>query len=57
MTRLEWLTKKHKELDTRVTALEAERDKHRSFEHKALLTDLKKQRLQVKAELTSLQTV
>lgn len=56
MTRLEWVTKKHRELDARIEALEAERTTIRSAEHKALLSDLKKQKLQLKTELHSLQT-
>ncbi len=55
MTRIEWLTKRHRELDAQVVQLEAEREHNRSAEHKALLVDLKKQRLAVKTELAELQ--
>jgi uncharacterized protein YdcH (DUF465 family) len=55
MTRSEWLTKRHRELDAQVEQLEVERKHNRSAEHKALLVDLKKQRLALKTELTELQ--
>jgi uncharacterized protein YdcH (DUF465 family) len=51
MTRLEWLAKRHRELDEQVTEIEQERNFIRSAEHKALLLDLKKQRLAVRTEL------
>lgn len=51
MTRAEWLSKKHKELDSQITALESERTLNRGAEHKVLLQDLKKQRLKLKTEL------
>jgi uncharacterized protein YdcH (DUF465 family) len=51
MTRLDWLRKKHAELDSLIQQLEQERSTNRSVEHKALLQDLKKQRLAVKTEL------
>lgn len=57
MTRKEWLEKKHRELDQQVTQLEQERLWNRSAEHKALLTDIKKQRLAVKTELSELEAV
>jgi len=54
MTRIEWLSKRHRELDVQVTELEQEREHIRSAEHKALLVDLKKQRLAVKTEMAEL---
>lgn len=51
MTRVEWLKKKHTEIDTSVKALESQRDKIRNAEHKAALQDLKKQKLAIKTEL------
>jgi uncharacterized protein YdcH (DUF465 family) len=54
MTRIEWLNKKHRELDDQVTRLEAEREHNRSAEHKALLVDVKKQRLAIKTEMAEL---
>ena len=54
MTRLDWLKKKHKELDTSIVALENQRTVIRSAEHKATLLDLKKQKLAVKTELEEL---
>ncbi len=54
MTRIEWLTKRHRELDAQVDQLEAEREHNRSAEHKALLVDVKKQRLAVKTEMEEL---
>jgi uncharacterized protein YdcH (DUF465 family) len=55
MTRKQWLIKKHRELDEQVTSLEQERTTNRGSEHKALLVDLKKQRLAVKTELLELE--
>ena len=54
MTRIEWLNKKHKELDSQVAMLEAEREHNRSPEHKALLVDLKKRKLALKTEMQDL---
>ena len=54
MTRLEWLKKRHKELDYQVSELEQQREVIRSAEHKAMLVDLKKQRLAVKTEMLEL---
>jgi uncharacterized protein YdcH (DUF465 family) len=54
MTRLQWLTHKHKELDRQVTELELEREFNRTAEHKALLLDLKKQRLKTRDEILEL---
>lgn len=51
MTRIEWLKKKHSEIDANVQALETQRNKIRSSEHKAVLQDLKKQKLAIKTEL------
>ena len=51
MTRQEWLTKQHRELDARITELENQRERIRSAEHKAVLVDMKKQRLLIKEEL------
>lgn len=51
MTRVEWLTKKHNDLHKQVDYLEQERTSNRSAEHKALLRELKKQKLQIKTEL------
>lgn len=51
MTRIEWLKKKHNEIDATVQTLEAQRNKIRSAEHKAVLQDLKKQKLAIKTEL------
>lgn len=51
MTRLEWLQKRHRELDAQVSELEAQRTTIRNTEHKAMLVDLKKQRLAVKTEI------
>lgn len=55
MTRAEWLLKKHSELDLQIQQLELERKHIRSTEHKALLVDLKKQKLAIKTELHSIQ--
>lgn len=55
MTRKEWLQNKHRELDQHVTQLEQERVWNRSAEHKALLVDIKKQRLAVKTEILELE--
>lgn len=54
MTRIEWLNKRHRELDAQVVQLEAEREHNRSAEHKALLVAVKKQRLAVKTEMEEL---
>jgi uncharacterized protein YdcH (DUF465 family) len=54
MTRLGWLQKRHAELDSQVQELELEREFNRTTEHKALLLDLKKQRLKVKDEILEL---
>jgi uncharacterized protein YdcH (DUF465 family) len=51
MTRIDWLKKKHSEIDANVQALEHQRSKIRSPEHKAVLQDLKKQKLAIKTEL------
>lgn len=51
MTRLEWLKKRHRELDEQVNELENQRNFIRSAEHKAMLVDLKKQRLSIKTEM------
>lgn len=50
MNRLDWLVNKHAELSKQITELEKQREVNRSPEHKALLTDLKKQRLLIKEE-------
>jgi hypothetical protein len=55
MTRKEWLSKKHRELDYQVSQLEVERNLNRDVVHKALLVDLKKQRLAVRTEILSLE--
>jgi len=57
MTRIEWLTKRHRELDAQVVQLEAEREHNRTAEHKALLVDLKKQRLAAKTEIEELKAI
>ena len=54
MTRIDWLKKKHSELEVSVVALENQRIKIRSAEHKATLQDLKKQKLAIKTELEML---
>ena len=54
MKRLDWLDSKHKELSAQILELEKEREVNRSAEHKALLVDLKKQRLLVKEEKYSI---
>ena len=54
MTRSEWLTKQHLVISARIDELEAERKTNRSAEHKALLVELKKQRLRLKEELFTL---
>jgi uncharacterized protein YdcH (DUF465 family) len=51
MTRNDWLIKKHRELDAQITELENQRERIRTAEHKAVLVDLKKQRLALKQEL------
>jgi uncharacterized protein YdcH (DUF465 family) len=51
MTRQEWLIKQHRELDARITELENQRERIRNAEHKAVLVDMKKQRLLIKEEL------
>lgn len=54
MTRKEWLTKEHRNIDSQIQQLEKERESNRSYEHKALLVSLKKRKLEVKTELCSL---
>lgn len=54
MTRVEWLKKEHRRIDEHIEELEKERETIRSAEHKALLSDLKKQRLRLKTELLEL---
>jgi uncharacterized protein YdcH (DUF465 family) len=51
MTRQDWLTNKHRELDTTITSLENQRDVLWSDRHRATLQDLKKQKLVIKTEL------
>ena len=51
MTRTEWLTDKHRELDTTINTLENQRDVLWSDRHRATLQDLKKQKLVIKTEL------
>lgn len=51
MTRQEWLLKRHREVDAQIAELENQRERIRSAEHKAVLTDLKKQRLALREEL------
>ena len=51
MTRSEWLTKKHRELDTTINTLESQKDAIWSDKHRAMLQDLKKQKLVIKTEL------
>ena len=51
MTRIEWLEKKHKELDELVEQLEKERETNRSFEHKSLLVKAKSDKLAIKDEI------
>lgn len=51
MTRTEWLTNKHRELDNTITTLESQRDVLWSDRHRATLQDLKKQKLVIKTEL------
>jgi len=55
MTRIEWLKSKHTELDNRINILEQERNITRDFNHKALVIDLKKQKLAIKTEILSLE--
>jgi uncharacterized protein YdcH (DUF465 family) len=55
MTRLDWLRKKHRELDAAVEELESQRSVIRSAEHKAVLVDLKKQRLAIRTEMMTLE--
>lgn len=55
MTRLQWLRKRHRELDAQVEELEQQRESIRSAEHKATLVDLKKQRLAVKTEILDIE--
>lgn len=57
MTRLEWLNKQHKSLDEQVSELEKQRSNVRDYNHKALLTSLKKQRLAIKTELESISKI
>jgi len=51
MTRTEWLTKKHRELDTTINTLENQKDSIWSDKHRSMLQDLKKQKLVIKTEL------
>jgi len=51
MTRSEWLSNKHRELDNTITTLESQRDVLWSDRHRATLQDLKKQKLVIKTEL------
>lgn len=51
MNRIDWLKKKHAEIDKIVQDLEDQRITIRSMEHKAVLQDLKKQKLAIKTEL------
>lgn len=51
MTRNEWLSNKHRELDNTITTLENQRDVLWSDRHRATLQDLKKQKLVIKTEL------
>ena len=51
MTRTEWLTNKHRELDKTITTLENQIDVLWSDRHRATLQDLKKQKLVIKTEL------
>ena len=54
MTRQEWLVKRHRELDAQIAELEHQRELIRAPEHKAVLTNLKKQRPALKEELTGI---
>ena len=54
MDRATWLRKKATELDSLISTIEDQRSHERSFEHKATLVDLKKQRLAIKTELEEL---
>ncbi len=47
----EWLEQRHSELSKQVEAMEKERTSIRSPEHKAKLTELKKQKLKIKTQL------
>ena len=51
MTRAEWLSKRHRELDTTIATLEEQKDVLWSDRHRATLQDLKKQKLVIKTEL------
>jgi uncharacterized protein YdcH (DUF465 family) len=51
MTRNEWLSNKHRELDDTITTLENQIDVLWSDRHRATLQDLKKQKLVIKTEL------
>lgn len=51
MTRTEWLAKKHRELDNTIITLEDQKDAPWSDKHRAMLQDLKKQKLVIKTEL------
>jgi uncharacterized protein YdcH (DUF465 family) len=51
MTRTEWLTDKHRELDSTITTLEGQKYTLWSDKHRAMLQDLKKQKLVIKTEL------
>jgi uncharacterized protein YdcH (DUF465 family) len=54
MTRITWLKNKHAEIDAKVLEIEKQREHERSFEHKAMLVDLKKQKLIIKQEIQTL---
>lgn len=54
MNRTDWLKKQHEKLAAQVEELEQEREHNRSFDHKTLLTALKKQKLAIASELNSL---
>lgn len=57
MTRLDWLKRKHSELNSLVTQLEHERLTNRSPEHKALLVLKKKEKLTIKTEIEELERI
>jgi hypothetical protein len=54
MTRIEWLRKKHSELESIVDQLEQERLTNRSADHKALLQLKKKEKLNIKTEINKI---
>lgn len=51
MTRTEWLSNKHRELDSTIITLESQSSTLWSDKHRALVQDLKKQKLFIKTEL------